>query len=80
VVRYTFTVMNLHHLHLAGLPTNLTVEKIDRTEYHGHVQATEPEEFSIREVDFKTTVTIPYDQVEQVRKNYDGKGVATQFR
>ena len=53
----------------------LTVKKIDGTEYHGHLQAVEPEEFSIREVDLKTTVTIPYDQVEQVRKNYGGKGV-----
>jgi hypothetical protein len=39
------------------------------------LQAIEPEEFSIREVDLKTTVTIPYDQVGQVRKNYGGKGV-----
>ena len=53
----------------------LTVRKIDGTEYHGHLQAIEPEEFSIREVDLKTTVTIPYDQVEQVRKNYGGKGI-----
>jgi hypothetical protein len=56
----------------------LTVRKIDGTEYHGRLQAIEPEQFSIREVDLKTTVTIPYDQVEQVRKNYGGKGAGGQ--
>jgi hypothetical protein len=56
----------------------LTVRKIDGTEYHGRLQAIEPEQFSIREVDLKTTVTIPYDEVEQVRKNYGGKGAGGQ--
>jgi hypothetical protein len=53
----------------------LTVKEIDGTEYHGHLQTIEPQTFSMREVDLKTTVTIPYSQVEQVRKNYGGKGI-----
>jgi hypothetical protein len=52
----------------------LTVFKIDGTEYHGNLQAIEATTFSIREVDLKTIVTIPYDEVDRVRKNYGGKG------
>ncbi|MGI8744987.1 MAG: hypothetical protein ACR2NN_20935 [Bryobacteraceae bacterium] len=52
----------------------LTVRKTDGTEYHGRLQAIEPQMFSIREVDLKATVTIPYSEVDRIRKNYGGKG------
>ncbi len=47
----------------------------DGTEYHGHLQAIEPQMFSINEVDLKRTVTIPYSEADRVGKNYGGKGV-----
>ncbi|MBV9613742.1 MAG: hypothetical protein JO091_14810 [Acidobacteriaceae bacterium] len=53
----------------------LTVFKADGSEYHGHLQAIEPEIFVISEVDLKQRVTIRYDEVERIRKNYGGKGV-----
>jgi hypothetical protein len=56
----------------------LTVRKMDGTEYHGHLEAAGPETFSIDEVDLRTTVTISYADVEQIRKNYGGKGFGGQ--
>jgi hypothetical protein len=48
----------------------LTVRKMDGTEYHGHLEFAGPETFSIDEVDLRTTVTIAYGEVKQIRKNY----------
>jgi hypothetical protein len=52
----------------------LTVRKRDGTEYHGHLQAVSPEDFTFIEVDLKQTLTFSYNEVEQVSKNYGGKG------
>ena len=41
---------------------------------HGNLQAIDPGTFSVREVDPKTIVTLPYDEVERVSRNYGGKG------
>jgi hypothetical protein len=53
----------------------LTVRKIDGTEYHGNLQAIDGATFSIREVDLKQIVTLRYDEVARVSKNYGGKGI-----
>ena len=53
----------------------LTVRKMDGTEYHGHLQAATPQDFTFIEVDLKQTLTLPYNEVEQVNKNYGGKGI-----
>jgi hypothetical protein len=53
----------------------LTVFKTDGTEYHGHLQAITPQDFSFIEVDLKQTFTLPYSEVERVSKNYGGKGI-----
>jgi len=52
----------------------LTVQKMDGTEYHGRLESVGPETFSIDEVDLHTAVTISYNEVDRVRKNYGGKG------
>ncbi|MEO8736842.1 MAG: hypothetical protein ABI380_09910, partial [Edaphobacter sp.] len=41
----------------------------------GRLESIDPKSFSMSEVDLKTTVTIAYSDVEQVRKNYGGKGI-----
>jgi hypothetical protein len=53
----------------------LTVRKMDGTEYHGHLQAATAQDFTFVEVDLKQTLTLPYKEVEQVSKNYGGKGI-----
>jgi hypothetical protein len=52
----------------------ITVVKVDGTEYHGNLQAIDSDTFSIREVDLRQVVTIPYGEVDKVKKNYGGKG------
>jgi len=52
----------------------LTVQKMDGTEYHGRLEAVGPDTFSIDEIDLHTAVTISYNEVDRVRKNYGGKG------
>jgi len=54
----------------------LTVREQDGTEYHGNLQAIEADAFSIREVDLKQTLTIPYSSVDRISKNYGRKGFA----
>ena len=49
--------------------SKLTIRKTDGTEYHGRLEAVETQTFSIREVDLKQIVTIPYSEVDRVRKN-----------
>ena len=53
----------------------LTVRKIDGTEFHGRLQAVDPREFSVREVDLKSIVSIAYADVDRVSKDYGGKGI-----
>lgn len=53
----------------------LTVFKTDGTEYHGHLQAITPQDFSLIEIDLKQTFTLSYSEVERVSKNYGGKGI-----
>jgi hypothetical protein len=59
-----------------AIGSKLTVRMINGTEYHGHLQAIDPREFSIREVDLKAAVTIPYDEAGRVSKDYGRKGFA----
>ena len=54
----------------------LTVLKTDGTEYHGHLQAVGSQDFTFVEVDLKQTLTLPYNEVEKVSKNYGGKGIS----
>jgi len=53
----------------------LTVRKVDGTEYHGRLQAVDPQVFSVREVDLKSIVSIAYADVDRVSKDYGGKGI-----
>jgi len=53
----------------------LTIRKTDGTEYHGRLESIGLETFSIDEVDLHTAVTISYNEVDRVRKNYGGKGI-----
>ena len=52
----------------------LTVRKVDGTEFHGNLQAIDASTFSVREVDLRTVVTVAYEDVDRVSKNYGGKG------
>ena len=52
----------------------LTVRKVDGTEYHGRLQSVDNRDFSLREVDLQTTVTVPYIDVDSLSKDYGGKG------
>jgi len=63
-------------VHAIPIGGKLTVRQTDGTEYHGSLQAIESDTFSIREVDLKQTLTIPYSSVDRVRKNYGRKGFA----
>lgn len=83
--RYLATTLVLVLLHpamaqvkqtVASIPIGgkLTVILPNRTEYHGHLRSIESDSFSIREVDLKTVLTLRYDEVEKVRKDYGRKG------
>jgi hypothetical protein len=52
----------------------LTVRKVDGREYHGRLQSVDNRDFSLREVDLQTTVTVPYIEVDRVSKDYGGRG------
>lgn len=65
----------MHRVQKVPLGGKLTVRMMDETEYHGHLQATTSDDFTIVEVDLKRTLTLPYSEVAQVSKNYGGKGV-----
>ena len=48
---------------------------MDVTEYHGHLQAITPNDFTFNEVGLKHTLTLPYSDVARVSNNYGGKGI-----
>ena len=52
----------------------LTVKMMNGTEYHGHLQATTSNDFTVTEVDLKKSLTLAYGEVAQVSKNYGGNG------
>jgi hypothetical protein len=52
----------------------LTVNMIDGKQYCGDLQSIEGETLSLREVDLKTVVTVRYEDVKRVRKNYGRPG------
>jgi len=52
----------------------LTVNMIDGKQYCGNLQSIEGEAFSLREVDLKAVVTVHYEDVKRVRKNYGRPG------
>jgi hypothetical protein len=54
----------------------MTVQTLNGRELHGNLSAIDPESFSMREVDLKTSLTLRYDEVEKVTKDYGRKGFA----
>ncbi len=52
----------------------LTVIMLDGTEYHGNLRSIEADSFSIREVDLKSVLTLRYEEVKRVRKDYGRPG------
>jgi hypothetical protein len=52
----------------------LTVNMSNGTQYCGNLRSIEGETFSVREVDLKTVVTVRYEDVERVRKDYGRPG------
>jgi hypothetical protein len=52
----------------------LTVNLSNGNQYCGNLHSIEGETFSLREVDLKTVVTVRYDDVERVRKDYGMPG------
>jgi hypothetical protein len=61
---------------IANLPIGgrLTVTTLDGRELHGNLSAIDPDTFVVREVDLKAPVTLRYDEVEKVTKDYGRKG------
>lgn len=54
----------------------LTVNMSDGVQYCGNLHSIEGETFSLREVDLKTIVTVRYEDVERVRKDFGRPGFA----
>jgi hypothetical protein len=52
----------------------ITVTMLDGSEYHGNLRSIEAESFSMREVDLKKVLTLRYDQVKRVQKDYGRPG------
>lgn len=52
----------------------MTVWMLDGIEYHGRLEAIEPDHFVLREVDLSQTITVRYADVRAVTPNYGGKG------
>jgi hypothetical protein len=52
----------------------LTVNMLDGSEYHGNVRSIEADSFSIREVDLKSVLTLRYEEVKRVQKDYGRPG------
>lgn len=52
----------------------VTVNMLNGEEYYGRIKSIEPESFSIREVDLKTDLTLRYENVKRVRKDYGRRG------
>jgi hypothetical protein len=52
----------------------LTVNMLDGSEYYGNLKSIEADTFTIREVDLKRELTLRYDEVKKVRKDYGRRG------
>lgn len=52
----------------------LTVNMLDGSEYYGNLSSIEADSFSIREVDLKKVLTLRYEEVKKVRKDYGRRG------
>ena len=52
----------------------LTVSMLNGDEYYGNLHSIEGESFSIREVDLKQVLTLRYEDVARVRKDYGRPG------
>jgi hypothetical protein len=52
----------------------LTVNMLDGNQYCGNLHSIEAGSFSIREVDFNKVLTLRYEDVQRIRKDYGRKG------
>jgi hypothetical protein len=52
----------------------LTVNMLDGTQYCGNLQSIEAGSFSIHEVDLNRVLTLRYEDVQRIRKDYGRKG------
>jgi hypothetical protein len=52
----------------------LTVTMLDGSVYHGHLRSIEAESFSVREVDLNSVLTLRYEEVNRVQKDYGRPG------
>lgn len=52
----------------------LTVTMLNGSEYHGDLRSIEADSFSIREVDLKRVLTLRYEEVKRVQKDYGRPG------
>jgi hypothetical protein len=52
----------------------LTVTMLDGSEYHGHLRSIEADSFSMREVDLKRVLTLRYEEVKRVQKDFGRPG------
>jgi hypothetical protein len=52
----------------------LTVNMLDGNQYCGNLHSIEAGSFSIREVDLKKVLTLRYEEVQRIRKDYGRKG------
>ena len=52
----------------------LTVTMLGGSEYHGNLRSIEADSFTLREVDLKKVVTIRYEEVKRVQKDYGRPG------
>jgi len=60
-----------------GVRQNVTVNRRDRKEFHGFISTIEDRSFTVAEIDLKTSIEFPYDQVKNVRKGYGEKNLFT---
>jgi hypothetical protein len=52
----------------------LTVTMLNGSEYHGHLRSIEGDSFTLREVDLKRVLTLRYEEVKRVEKDYGRPG------
>jgi hypothetical protein len=62
---------NVQDLPIGG---KLTVTMLNGSEYYGNLRSIEGDSFSIREVDLKRVLTLRYEDVKRVRKDYGRPG------
>ena len=59
-----------------GLPTGgkVTVNMLDGTQYCGTVASIDPESLTVHEVDLQQDLTLRYQAIQRIRKDYGRKG------